>query len=229
MVTDPILFGADYSVYTRIARLALAEKGVAHRFEPVDIFDPAAVPDSYRGLHPFDRIPAFRHGGLDLFETAAITRYVDEAFPGPALQPAAVDARARMAQIVGLLDAYAYRTLVWDVFVERVRRPVRGETPDEAAIAAALPKAERCCRVLEGFLGAGDWLAGGGGPTLADLHAAPMFACFRAAPEGAAMLGRYPALAGWFRRMAGRPSMRATRSPMIGPDDPGEGAEGPCR
>ena len=222
-MTEPILFGADYSVYTRIARLALAEKGVAHRFEPVDIFDPESVPAAYRGLHPFDRIPALRHGGLDLFETAAIARYVDEAFPGPALQPAGVGERARMAQIVGLLDSYAYRTLVWDVFVERVRRPVRGEAPDEARIAAALPTAERCCRVLAGFLGDGRWLAGGDRPSLADLHAAPMFACFRAAPDGAAMLARYPALAAWFQRIAERPSMRATRSPMIG-DDLGAGS-----
>ncbi|BBK32100.1 glutathione S-transferase [Stella humosa] len=215
-MTAPVLFGAIYSVYTRIARLALAEKGVAHRFEPVDIFDPPSVPAEYRGLHPFDRIPALRHGALDLFETAAIARYVDEGFAGPPLQPAAPGARARMAQIVGLLDAYAYRTLVWDVFVERVRKPVRGEPVDEGRIAAALPQAARCCRVLEGFLGGGDWLAGEGlGPTLADLHAAPMFACFRMAPEGASMLAAHAALDRWYRRMAARPSMLATPSPMI--------------
>ena len=32
------LFGAEYSVYTRIVRLALEEKGVSYRLEPVDIF-----------------------------------------------------------------------------------------------------------------------------------------------------------------------------------------------
>lgn len=218
MTAEPILFGADYSVYTRIARLALAEKGVPYRFEPVDIFDPASVPPAYRGLHPFDRIPALRHDGVDLFETAAITRYVDEAFPGPALQPADVRARARMVQIVGLLDSYAYRALVWDVFVERVRKPVRELPSDEALIASGIERATRCCQVLAGFLGDGNWLAGTGGPTLADLHAAPMFACFRAAADGAAVLARHPALDAWFIRMADRPSMRSTRSPMIGDD-----------
>ena len=37
--------------------------------------------------HPFGRIPAFEHERFDLYEAGAITCYVDEAFPGPVLQP----------------------------------------------------------------------------------------------------------------------------------------------
>jgi glutathione S-transferase len=33
-----VLFGAPYSVYTRIVRLVLAEKGVPHALAEVDIF-----------------------------------------------------------------------------------------------------------------------------------------------------------------------------------------------
>lgn len=219
-MTAPVLFGATYSVYTRIARLALAEKQVRHGFEEVDIFAADGVPADYRRLHPFARIPALRHGDLTVFQTVAISRYVDEGFPGPPLQAGDAGTRARMAQIVGILDSYAYRTMVWDVFVERVRKPVRGEAPDEGRIAAALPAAERCCAVLSEFLGQADWLVGtGDAPTLADLHAAPMFACFHAAPEGAGMLARHPRLNEWYRRMIGRASMRGTSSPMM--DDAG--------
>ena len=71
---EPVLYGADYSVYTRIARLALAEKGVGYRFEPVDIFAPGGPPAAYRARHPFARIPAFAHGEVALYEAAAITR-----------------------------------------------------------------------------------------------------------------------------------------------------------
>ena len=38
-------------------------------------------------LHPFSKLPAFRHGEFTLFKTIAIMRYVDEAFKGPPLQP----------------------------------------------------------------------------------------------------------------------------------------------
>ena len=35
---DPVLFGAAYSVYVRIVRLALAEKRVPYRLHEVDVF-----------------------------------------------------------------------------------------------------------------------------------------------------------------------------------------------
>jgi len=55
----PIVFGATYSVYTRIVRLALEEKGIAYRLEEVDIFADGGPPSDYDERHPFLRIPAF--------------------------------------------------------------------------------------------------------------------------------------------------------------------------
>jgi glutathione S-transferase len=89
----PRLYGADYSVYVRDARLALLEKGVDHELVPVDIFAEGGPPAWYGDLHPFGKIPAFEHDGFRLFETSAIARYVDEAFDGPALQPSEPPAR----------------------------------------------------------------------------------------------------------------------------------------
>lgn len=79
----PTLYGADYSVYVRIARLALIEKGVDHELVAVDVFAPGGPPAWYGAFHPFGRIPAFEHAGLALRETSAICRYVDEAFAVP--------------------------------------------------------------------------------------------------------------------------------------------------
>lgn len=93
---QPVLYGLPRSVYTRIARLALAEKDVDYAFEEVEIFGPAGVSPEHLQRHPFGRIPVLAHDGLMIHETAAIARYVDEAFPGPALQPADARARARM-------------------------------------------------------------------------------------------------------------------------------------
>ncbi len=214
-MADPVLYGAAYSVYTRIARLALVEKGVAYRLHEIDIFDPAGPPADYRRRHPFGKIPAFSHDGLELFETAAICRYVDEALPGPALQPADPRGRARVAQLVGILDAYGYRPMVWDVYVERMRKPAQGVPTDAERLAGGLAATERCLAVLGDLMGAGPWLAGPA-LSLADLHAAPMAAYLRAAPEGAELLGRHPRLAAWWDRIAERPSMRATPSPRLG-------------
>ena len=201
----PVLYGADYSVYVRICRLALLEKGVGYDLIPVDIFADGGAPGWYAERHPFGKIPAFEHGGLRLFETNAISRYVDEAFDGPALQPRAAGDRAVMNQIIGLLDSYAYRTLVWDIYVERVERTA----PDEARIAAALPRARTCLAVLAGLKRPGTWLLGDQ-LTLADLHAAPMLALFVQSREGAAMLADEPRLADWYDAMSARESFRAT-------------------
>lgn len=212
IMTPPILFGARYSVYTRIPRLALEEKGVPYRLEEIDIFAPSGAPATYAERQPFGRIPAFEHEGFRLYESGAISRYVDEAFPGPALQPTDAKGRARVNQIISICDSYAYRTLVWDIFVERVSVPTQGKPSDEARIAAALPRAATCLRELDSFLASQPWLAGPS-LSLADLHAQPMFALFRLAPEGAELLAKHAALSRWWEAMVSRPSVQATRSP----------------
>ena len=212
-MAEPLLFGAAYSTYVRTARLALAEKGVAYRLVEVDVFAPGGPPAAYLDRHPFGRIPAFEHDGFRLYETGAITRYVDEVFGGAKLQPNDVQARARMNQMIGVLDGYAYRTMVWDIFVERVRAAANGRSPDEARIAAALPRAATCLAALQEAMGDGPFLAGPA-LTLADLHAAPIFVYFRMSEEGARLLAQHPRLEEWWRRMAERDSIVTTRSPL---------------
>ncbi|HVR66642.1 MAG TPA: glutathione S-transferase family protein [Verrucomicrobiae bacterium] len=209
-MSEPIVFGAAYSVYVRTVRLTLQEKQVSYRLQEVDAFAPGGPPVDYLARQPFGRIPAFEHDGFCLYETSAISHYVDEAFDGPRMQPNDATLRARMNQIIGLLDSYAYRTLVWDIYVERADAPREGRASDEAKIAAALPRARLCLAELTRLMGLAPFLAGDA-LTLADLHAAPMFAYFLAAPEGAAMLAERPALAGWWQRMAARPAMTSTR------------------
>lgn len=212
-MTSTIVFGAAYSVYVRIVRLTLAEKDVAYRLVDIDIFAPEGPPQDYLARHPFGRIPAFEHDGFRLYETGAITRYVDEAFEGPPLQPADARRRARMNQIISLLDNYAYRTLVWDLFVEQVRAPLQGRSPDEARVAAALPGIAKCFDALVDLMAGNHHLAGE--PlTLADLHAAPMLIYGRLAPSCAALLRTRPALEAWLDRLVQRPSIVSTSSPF---------------
>ena len=199
------LLGDARSSYTRTARLALAEKGVAYTMEQC-----GPHTDRIRELHPFGRIPAFEHDGFSLYETGAIIRYVDDVFSGLPLQPADARARARMSQAISILDSYIYRTLVWDVFVERIEAPARGRASNEATISAALPKAEICLRALTDLAADQPWLAGGE-LTLADLHAAPMFACFMQTPEADRLMAAHERLRRWWARMSARESMKRTQ------------------
>ena len=204
-MANPILYGADYSVYVRIARMALEEKGVGYELVPLDIFAAEGIPAWYMEHHPFGRIPAFEHDGFRLFETSAIARYVDEAFDGPTLQPADARGRARMDQITGMLDAYGYRAMVWDVAVERLEKA----TPDEALIASGLRQAEAMLKVLTSLKAKGPWLLGDR-LTLADLHAAPIIAYFVKVAEGRDLLARFADIRDWYARIAARPSFART-------------------
>ena len=204
-MSKPTLYGADYSVYVRIARMALEEKGVGYDLVPVDIFAEGGPPAWYLERHPFGRIPAFEHGDFRLFETGAITRYVDEAFDGPPLQPTDARARAVMNQIIGLIDSYAYRAMVWDVAVERLE----GNPPDEERIAGGLRVAETVLKVLTALKAPGDWLLGDR-ISLADLHAAPVIGYFTKAEEGRTLLGSFPQIHEWWAKVSVRPSFAAT-------------------
>jgi glutathione S-transferase len=214
-VNEPNLFGASYGVYVRIVRLTLAEKGVAYRLIELDLAAPdvSDTPSADAGHHLLGRIPAFDHDGFRLYDTGAITHYVDEGFAGPALQPASPRGRARMHQIISLLDNCAYQALVWDIFVERVRAAFESRKPDQTRIDAALPLAESCLDELVDLMADGPYLAGDR-LTLADLHAAPMMIYAHMSAEGAALMHERPTLEAWLTRMGRRSSISDTRTPL---------------
>jgi glutathione S-transferase len=153
------LHGMHYSVYVRVARLALAEKRVDYTLAEVNPFAPEISPEHLK-RHPFNRVPVLEHDGFSVYETAAIARYVDEAFDGPRLQPAEAKDRARMTQIIGIIDSYGYRPMVRQVFLERISKPARGGVTDEAAVAEGLEKSAHCLGVLEGLSRDGPFLLG---------------------------------------------------------------------
>ena len=143
-MSDPVLYGLARSVYTRIARLVLEEKGVRYTLEEVEIFGSAGVPAEHLARQPFGRIPAFAHEGFTLYETDAITRYIDEAFPGTRLQPQELRARARMNQVIAIIDSYAYRPMIWAHRRagrgHRVERDARRRIADAVAHLLSCPR-----------------------------------------------------------------------------------------
>jgi glutathione S-transferase len=196
-MADITIYGVSASTYTRTARLACVEKGVSHLLEPVDLGS-----EAHAKLHPFRKMPAMRHGDFVLYETGAIARYVDRAFPGSALQPTDLKALARMDQWVSAISDYCYQAMIREIVIQRVVVPMRGGKPDEAMIKAAWPKVEYQFSVLDRGLGASPYLAG--------LFLLPIMFYMKLQPEGGPLLAKHKALAAWFERMAARPSFGAT-------------------
>jgi glutathione S-transferase len=113
-----------------------------------------------------------------------------------------------MNQVIGIVDWYFFHQVTAVIGFNRLLAPLLGKTPDEAAVAAAVPKAKTCLDALEHLKGNGRFMAGND-ISIADLMLAPQLATFMLTPEGQHLLpGR--ALADWLAMMNERRSMQAT-------------------
>jgi glutathione S-transferase len=176
--------------------MTLVEKAVPWTDVEVDPFA-ETIPEAYLALNPFGRVPTLVHDGFVLYETAAISRYVDEVFPGPHLQPSDPRERARMNQIVGVADSYGYWPMVRQVFSQRVFRPAGGGVANEAMIAEGVEKSARVLAALDGLASGGPFLVGNT-LSIADLHLGAMVAYFVMAQEGRVEVARHPKLSQWW-------------------------------
>jgi glutathione S-transferase len=207
-MADPVhLHGYRYSVYNRIARLVLLAKNVEHRTIEVDPF--AELSEAYLRLNPFGRVPVLTQGAFRLFETSAITRYVDRAFEGRSLQPEGAAALARMDQVIAVIDAYGYWPMVRQVSSHAFFRPSVGEPSSREEVDAGLEASRKVLSFLDGVAGEGDILTGRD-ITLADCHLAPMMDYFVRAEEGKAALSPHRALQRWWDRASALDVLKAT-------------------
>ncbi len=211
----PELYGYRISVFSWIARWTLAEKGVAYRWVEVNPFA-EDVPPAYLALNPFCRVPTLVDDGFTLYETGAITEYIDDAFDGPPLMPATPADRARVRQFIALVAGEAYWPLVRQVFVHGSSRATTDEPPDEGELAVGLQRSGAILAALERLAGDGPFLVGER-LTLADLHLAPMISYFCEAPAGARLLGACPALSRWSAQICERALYQKTRPDLSVP------------
>lgn len=207
-IARPTLLGDPRSTFTRSARMALEEKGIAYTLEPH-----APRDDAIGAIHPFHRIPAYRQGDFRLYETSAIARYVDETFPGPKLAPESPRDRARMEQWISAINCYLYNAMVRRYVLQYAIPRGAGGKPDRAVIDAALPEIDRQLGVLEAAYDGGDFLAGNA-LSLADLLLAPIVFYLQRFPESKALLAKYPNVTRAHGLIAQRPSFAATMPPV---------------
>jgi len=208
----PIVYGPATSPYVWSVRIALAEKGIAHELVALTMSEMREEPHLSR--HPFGKVPAFEHDGFALYETQAILRYIDEAFPTAPLQPIELHPFSRMNQIMGIYDAYLAPALIGGVLYPRVVAPRYGQPTDEAKVAASLPRVRQCLGEIAQLADAQEFLAGEM-LSLADLLVAPPLCYFKKFAEGRDQLGELPALAAWHNRMEERQSLQVTRPPGV--------------
>jgi glutathione S-transferase len=245
------LYHGRTSVCSIKARLALAEKGISFESRLMtlrgDQFDPA-----YLKLNPNAVVPTLVHDGGVIIESTVIMRYVDEAFPGPALTPSEALARAKVRMTEKLMDEHVHNACTTLTFATANRASLARLTPDELevelakspdpkraeikrqvvrhgldapVIPDALRQQEKLLTVIETAMKNGAFIAGPAW-SLADAAATP-YVWRLDKLKLAGMWDHRPGVAAWYARIRQRPSFNTAVGDWITPADVQRYVEGP--
>lgn len=204
--------GIPGSPFLRAVEVTLKEKDVAyhlHAMSPADM----KTPEHYQ-LHPFGRIPILEHDGFRLYETQAIVRYLDDVFVHPRLTPGNARGRARMNQVIGIIEWYLFPMVAAPIGFNRIIGPkLLGLTSDEIAIEKAMPMARTCFSELSRLLGDQHYLTGDS-LSIADVMLGTQLDLLTATSEGQELI-TCTNLEPWLKRLKERGSFQTTEPPAI--------------
>ncbi|MDO8410046.1 MAG: glutathione S-transferase family protein [Phenylobacterium sp.] len=187
------------SAYLWTAMLAADEKGIDYELNPLVLGS-----EAHLRLHPFGKMPVMQHGEVILYETLAITHYIDRAFEGPPLQPHDALGQAEVLRWISLVNAYVF-PIMNRFMKERLVRPNWGFEVDQDFLQAARDPLRLQMRLIGEAAADGGYLVGRQ-LTLADAFLLPHLLFFGRTSEGAALLEATPAAKAWLERMISRPS-----------------------
>jgi glutathione S-transferase len=201
------IIGTPLSNFVRTARMAALEKGV-----PYELIEVAPRSDQANAIHPGGMIPVLRHGDRTLFESRAITRYIDEAFEGPPLMPRdpwqAAQAEQWLAYVATSVDKAVIRELVHAYFFSR--KP--DKSPDRDIVDRASKRVQRQFATLGKAVEKSGYLSGDSFG-LADMYAMPIISQSRVTPEGKEAMAMSPSLLAYYEKHKARPSFAETAPP----------------
>ncbi len=151
------IIGSYVSPYVRKVLACLNLKGLAYEIDPITPFFGG---DEFQRMSPLRRIPVMIDGDVELCDSTVICAYLDEAYGGHALMPAAPADRAKARWLEEFADTRLGDIFIWGLFYQRVVHPaVWGEPGDQARIAKTLAEdVPAALDYLEGQLPAQGWL-----------------------------------------------------------------------
>lgn len=90
-MTNLQLYFAKGSTFSQRTRVVLLEKGI--NFTGIEI-DLQNKPETFTQVSAYGKVPAIKHGDIEIYESAIINEYLEEVFPEPALLPRDPDGKA---------------------------------------------------------------------------------------------------------------------------------------
>ncbi|CAA9414407.1 Glutathione S-transferase domain protein [uncultured Microcoleus sp.] len=202
-----VVWGTPVSTYVRTVRLLLEEIGADYTLHSVDIFNGESQSADYLAKNPFGKVPTIEVNGELLYETAAITEYLDAtladrkfSFSDPMLQ-------ARMRQIMAIIDSYLYGPAISTIVIQRLIVPTQGGKTDEAKVKNAIAPAQTAIEAIESLTAGSPYLLGSE-VSIADFYLIPIFIYFSQTPEFEVITAQTPKLRTWWDKVSQLPSVK---------------------
>jgi glutathione S-transferase len=206
-MADLEIIGFPQSTFVRVARMTCEEKGIPYELKAVPPHSPEVT-----AIHPFGKIPAMRHGDLQLCESSAIARYLDRTFGGPKLIPEEPRAAAQVEQWVSIINTTIDPVMIRTYVLGYIFPKGADGKPDRKTIDEAVDKMRAQVDVLDRRVADTGHLAGNGF-TLADIDLMPILFYVRQFPEGGELVKGAKNLEAYYARHAARPSFKSTMPP----------------
>lgn len=194
------VYGTPASTYVRTVRLLLEEAGVDYTLKGVDIFNGENQSAEYLAKNPFGKVPTLEVDGQLLYETGAITEYLDTVLAEHKFSPSDPMLQARMRQIMAIIDSYLYAPAIGTIVVQRLIVPTQGGKADEEKVKNAVAPAQTALKAIESLGVASPYLLGSE-LSIADFYLIPIFIYLSQTPEFEATTAQTPKLRTWWDKV----------------------------
>ena len=206
-MAKPILYGTPRSTYVRTVRLLLEEAGTDYDLKEIDIFSGENNSAQYLAKHPFGKVPTLEVDGELLYETSAITGYLDEVLADNKFSPSDALQSARMHQIMAIIDNYLYPSAIGTIVIQRMIVPSQGGKTDEDKVKNAVAPAQTAVKAIESLIVGSPYLLGSK-MTIADFYLIPIFIYLSQTAEFDAITAQTPKLRTWWDEVSKLPNVK---------------------
>ena len=202
-----ILYGTPISTYVRTVRLLLAEANIDYDLKDIGIFNGDNKTQEYLAKHPFGKIPTLEVDGINIYETTAITYYINQKLADAKFAPADILGQTRMYQIMAIIDSYLYDPAVQKIVIQNLVVPSQGGETDQEAVQKAIAPTQKALSAIEDLYQGTPFLLGSM-IGIADFYLIPIFVYLEKTPQFAEVANNVPKLKAWWNEVKALASVK---------------------
>lgn len=194
------LYGTPTSTYVRTSRLLLAEANIDYSLKDIGIFNGDNETQAYLAKHPFGKVPTLEVDGQTIYESTAITHYINQKLADGKFSPPDVLMQSRMHQIMAIIDNYLYSHAVGTIVIQNLIVPDQGGETDRQAVQEAIAPTQKALKAIEDLVVGTPFLVGSM-ISLADFYLIPIFVYLEKTPQFNTLTINTPKLRIWWNEV----------------------------